>query len=144
VLYCKGGTFWRYEDNTTRLLLHGDPDKRNLQLLIEFLRTSHMFQIFNMPQDSNPSDAFCFDCIYRHEYIITQCSHTICRTCLYEAIDEKIRCQRKMFICPRCTDSEERRNRLGQSLVQRSNEGQPIVISISAHHHYYRCSCFDS
>lgn len=83
-----------------------------------------MFQIFNIPQDPNPSDAFCFDCVYRHSYIINQCSHTICLTCIYEAVDEKIRRQSKIMICPRCTDSEERRNRLGQPLAQRPNEGE--------------------
>lgn len=86
-----------------------------------------MFQTFNMPLHYNRLDAFCFDCVYRHQYIITQCSHTICLTCLYEAIEEKILRQSKIFICPRCTDSEERRIRLGHFLIRKSNEGEQEI-----------------
>ena len=90
-----------------------------------------MFQILNDSLHLNQSDTFCFDCIYNHSYIITQCSHTICLTCIYEAIDENIRLRGKTFICPRCTDSQERRSRLGQSMIQtRRQERREIKKSM--------------
>jgi hypothetical protein len=71
----------------------------------------------NMSQQIDQADTFCYDCVYVHHYKINPCSHTICHTCLNAAVAEKIRLKRETFICPRCTDSEERRNRLEKIAV---------------------------
>jgi len=53
------------------------------------------------------STSSCLDCIYRYQYTIKACSHTICINCLHAAIEEKIQLQRETFICPRCPVKHE-------------------------------------
>ncbi|CAF1609084.1 unnamed protein product, partial [Rotaria magnacalcarata] len=67
-------------------------------------------------------DAFCFECVFMYHYKFDQCSHTICLTCLYDAIDEHIRLETDAFACPRCIDSRERRNGLEQCLIPIPNK----------------------
>jgi len=46
-------------------------------------------------------------CIYRYQYKITTCSHTICINCLHAAVAETNRLQSETFICPRYSDKKE-------------------------------------
>ncbi|CAF2095777.1 unnamed protein product [Rotaria magnacalcarata] len=49
---------------------------------------------------------------------------------LCEVIDKKIRLHSQIFVYPRFTESEERRSRLDQSVIQRQNEDQREIKNI--------------
>jgi hypothetical protein len=51
------------------------------------------------------SSTSCFGCLYMHVYRVTRCSHTLCRDCFYDAVEEKVRSKQDAFICPRCPSS---------------------------------------
>jgi hypothetical protein len=84
-----------------------------------------------MSQRIDQSDTFCFDCVYMYHYTVKSCSHTICHSCFRKVIEQKIRLQQETIICPRCPDSEKRRNRLRMMAEKNHIREQHKVESVS-------------
>jgi hypothetical protein len=103
-------------------LLSLSDDLFSCSLLIFSLTLSSNTMATLTVSNSGKPDAFCFECVFMYHYKFDQCSHTICLTCLYDAIDEHMRLETDAFACPRCIDSPERRNRLEQCLIPIPNE----------------------
>ncbi|CAF4568473.1 unnamed protein product, partial [Rotaria sp. Silwood2] len=58
-------------------------------------------------------------------------------------IDEKIRLESNLFICPRCTDSDERRNRLGQSFTEEITQSQWEIETVVQSSQFENQRCYD-
>jgi hypothetical protein len=75
------------------------------QRMIAQFDTNPQKPLHNMQQIADHSDIYCFQCVYMHHYKVNPCSHTLCHSCFYAAIEEKVRLNYETFICPRCPAS---------------------------------------
>ena len=96
-LLIDGAERW-YQNNQHGLTTWSDFKQR----MIAQFDTNPQKPLHNMQQIADHSDTYCFQCVYMHHYKVNPCSHTLCHSCFYAAIEEKVRLNYETIICPHC------------------------------------------